>query len=122
MPPATLESDIKMLQSEIKDLKGRIDVLSERVDGIDDLAQTVENIELAIEKVSQTADQIFAKLAGSLNEKGLIFKQSDAEQKIEDLECRVRTLWEDRIKLYATVTAVSLVVSIVFAVVKAFLM
>lgn len=121
MPPEALEADLKLLQSEIKDLKARIEALSERVDGIDDLAQTVENIESAITKVSNTADQIFAKLAGSLNEKGLIFKQADSEQKIKELEEKVKVLWEDRLKLIAGAAAVGFVVSLLFHIIKIFL-
>jgi len=112
MPPEN--NDIQALKEELKNLNGRVDDLTQRIEQVLPVAKAVDNIQISVTKVSQTADSIYSKLAGSLAEKGLIFKQSDLEIRVNEIDRKVNTLWEDRLKLIAGAGAVSVVVAILF--------
>lgn len=129
-----IQVDVQNLQKDVGDIKTQIGDLKKQVANIANLHDVVANIEKTVQKVSDTADQIFSKLAGSLTEKGLIFRQSDLEVKVAQLEgkvnsitecvdlkevkVKVTTLWEDRLKLLGASSLVSIVAVILYEVIK----
>lgn len=129
-----INQEIQILQKDVGDIKTQVGELKKQVADITHLHDVVINIEKTIQKVSETADQIFSKLAGSLTEKGLIFRQSDLEVKVaqlevkltsitdnidaRDLKSKVTKLWEDRLKLLGASGVISVVAVILYEVIK----
>lgn len=129
-----INQEVQTLQKDIGDIKTQVGELKKQVADITHLHDVVINIEKTIQKVSETADQIFSKLAGSLTEKGLIFRQSDLEVKVvqlegklntitdtidaKDLKAKVTQLWEDRLKLLGASGVISIVAVVLYEVIK----
>lgn len=129
-----INQEVQTLQKDVGDIKTQVGELKKQVADITHLHDVVINIEKTIQKVSETADQIFSKLAGSLTEKGLIFRQSDLEVKVvqlegklntitdtidaKDLKAKVTQLWEDRLKLLGASGVISIVAVVLYEVIK----
>lgn len=114
----TLEDEIVSLKEGMQELKTQFHDLAKKVQGVEDLAKLVKNVEESVTKVGATADLIYGKLAGSLSEKGLIFKQSDSDDKIKELEQKVKILWEDRLKVIAGAGAAGFIVTLLYNLIK----